>query len=67
VITLVVLKLGMTAYVQEKLEVCGINKALKEDCERITGQKMNKSGTTIVLIDQIWEELKKSHRLRIVK
>ena len=61
------LKLGMIAYVQKKLDSCGINEALKEDCIKIAGENMDEAGASTVIIDQIWKKLKKTHRLRVLK
>jgi hypothetical protein len=61
------LKLGLIAFIQGKIDSCGVNEALKEDCIRIAGKQMDEAGASTVIIDQIWERLKESHQLRVVK
>lgn len=61
------LKLGLIAFVQQKIDSCGINQALKKDCIRIAGMEMDEVGASTVIIDQMWKTLKKTHLLRVVK
>lgn len=61
------LKLGLIAFVQKRLDTCGINEALKEDCIRISGDYLDECGASTVLIDQVWKKLRKTHRLRMVE
>jgi hypothetical protein len=45
-----------------------INKELFESCRIISGNKnLNESTAAMVIIEKLWERLKETHRLRVIK
>jgi hypothetical protein len=45
-----------------------INKELFESCRMVSGNKnLNESTAALVIIEKLWEKLRETYRLRIVK
>jgi ribosomal protein S13 len=61
------LKHALRVYVQDRLEESEINEELKESCKEVVGEELDESGASAVIIDTLWERLKKSHRFRVVE
>jgi hypothetical protein len=45
-----------------------VNKDLFESCREVSGNKnLNEATAALVIIEKLWERLRETHRLRIVK
>ena len=64
---LYVVKIAMMSYVREKLKESGINEALRKSCVEIAGRELDEVEASTVIIDELWERLKVSYGLRVVK
>jgi len=45
----------------------GVNKKLMEDCLLKSGKPLNETDAATVIIKEIWNRLRETHRLRVVK
>ena len=54
-------------YKLDQLEV-GVNEALRDDCISRSGRStLNDTDAAAVILKEVWERLKETHRLRVVK
>ena len=54
-------------YKLDQLEV-GVNEALRDDCISRAGRStLNDADAAAVILKEVWERLKETHRLRVVK
>ena len=58
----------LAVVVQTKIEGSTLNQGLVDDCRRISGNPdLDVSGASKVVIEAIWNRLRETHRLRVVK
>ena len=63
------LELAMGKLVRFKLDQLDFvaNKELMKDCIDITGESLNEGDAAAVILKKIWENLRETHRLRVLK
>ena len=62
------LNLSLGLYIRNRLFQRGANLALLASCCRVSGhENLSESGAAFVIIEKLWEKLRTTHRLRIVK
>lgn len=65
---LIPLQLTLGLYIEQQMQVWSINESLKESCIQICREEgLDESNPPGVIIKRIWERLKKTHKLRIMK
>lgn len=58
----------LAVVVQTKIEGSTLNQELVDDCRRISGNPdLDVSGASKVVIEAIWNKVRETHRLRVVK
>jgi hypothetical protein len=58
----------LAAVVKTKIEGSTLNQGLVNDCRRISGNPgLDVSGASKVVIETIWQKVRETHRLRVVK
>jgi hypothetical protein len=65
-----VLELTLGKLIRYKLDQLGfgVNEALRDDCISRSGKPtLNDADAAAVLLKEVWERLKETHRLRVVK
>ena len=64
-----VLELTLGKYIRYRLDQLdvGVNKKLMEDCLLESGKPLNETDAATVIIKEIWNRLRVTHRLRVVK
>ena len=50
----------------DKLDTC-VNKELMKDCLAKSGESSNEVDTATVIIKELWNRLRETHKLRVVK
>ncbi len=59
---------GLGLFIEDRLEEWSVNPALMESCEKYAKKEaLSKSDAAGVVLDQLWEHLRKTHRLRVIK
>lgn len=62
------LNLSLGLYIRNRLFQKGANAALFASCSSVSGhENLSESGAAFVIIEKLWEKLRATHRLRIVK
>jgi len=62
------LNLNLGIYIRNQLFDKGANRKLFESCCRVVeNEHLSASGATFVIIEKLWEKLRETHRLRIVR
>jgi len=65
---LVQLDVSLGRYIKDQLLRNGVNRLLFESCMTASGKVLlNESDASLVIIEKLWEKLKETHRLRILK
>ena len=64
-----VLELTLGKYIRHRLDQLdvGVNKELMKDCLSKSGKPLNETDAATVIIKEIWNRLRETHRLRVVK
>ncbi len=64
-----VLELTLGKYIRYRLDQfdVGINKEIVKDCLEKSGESLNEVDAASVIIKELWNRLRESHRLRVVK
>jgi hypothetical protein len=63
-----VINYSLSIFIRNQLFMKDINKELFESCRIISGNKnLNESTAAMVIIEKLWERLKETHRLRVIK
>ena len=58
----------LTVVVKTKIEGSTLNQDLVDDCRRISGNPdLDVSGASKVVIEALWQKVRETHRLRVVK
>ena len=59
---------SLSVFIRNQLFMKDINKELFESCRAVSGNKnLNEHTAALVIIERIWEKLRKMYRLRVVK
>ena len=62
------LDVSLGRYIKDQLLRNGVNRLLFESCITASGKVLlNESDASLVIIEKLWEKLKETHRLRILK
>ena len=62
------LDVSLGRYIKDQLLRNGVNRLLFESCMTASGKVLlNESDASLVIIEKLWEKLKETHRLRILK
>ena len=62
------LDVSLGRYIKDQLLRNGVNRALFESCITVSGNDtLNETDASLVIIEKLWEKLKETHRLRILK
>lgn len=63
-----VINYSLSIFIRNQLFMKDINKELFESCRIVSGNKnLNESTATLVIIERLWNKLRKTYRLRVVK
>jgi len=63
-----VINYSLSIFIRNQLFMKDINKELFESCRIISGNKnLNEGTAALVIIERLWEKLRKTYRLRVVK
>ena len=63
-----VINYSLSIFIRNKLFMKDVNKELFESCREISGNKnLNEATAALVIIEKLWERLRDTHKLRIVK
>ena len=63
-----VINYSLSIFIRNHLFMKDINKELFESCRMVSGNKnLNESTAALVIIEKLWEKLRETYRLRIVK
>ena len=64
-----VLELTLGKLIRFKLDSmeADVNKELMKDCLAKAGEPLNEADAAVIILRKIWERLRESHRLRVVK
>ena len=63
-----VINYSLSIFIRNQLFMKDINKELFESCRTVSGDKnLNEGTAALVIIERLWEKLRKTYRLRIVK
>jgi len=63
-----VINYSMSIFIRNQLFMKDINKELFESCRTVSGNKnLNEGTAALVIIEKLWEKLRKTYRLRVVK
>ncbi|MGD9245857.1 MAG: putative molybdenum carrier protein [Desulfobacterales bacterium] len=63
-----VINYSLSIFIRNHLFMKDINKKLFESCRIVSGNKnLNESTAAMVIIEKLWEQLRETHRLRLVK
>ena len=64
-----VLELTLGKYIRHRLDQfdVGINKEIVKDCLEKSGESLNEADAASVIIKELWNRLRETHRLRVVK
>ena len=63
-----VITYSLSTFIRNQLFRKGENKSLFESCRSVSDNKnLNESEAALVIIEKLWEKLRRKHRLRIVK
>ena len=63
-----VINYSMSIFIRNQLFMKDINKELFEACRTVSGNKnLNEGTAALVIIEGLWEKLRKTYRLRVVK
>ncbi len=63
-----VINYSLSIFIRNKLFMKDVNKELFESCREISGNKnLNEAAAALVIIEKLWERLRDTHKLRIVK
>ena len=62
-------ELTLGKYIRHRLDQLdvGVNKELMKDCLSKSGKPLNETDAATVIIKEIWNRLRETHRLRVVK
>ena len=62
------LNLSLGLYIRKHLILKGFNEELLESCRRVSGNDhLSENRAAFVIIEQLWQKLQETHKLRIVK
>jgi hypothetical protein len=62
------LNFSLGNYIQTEFGLCSGNKALMDSCRTVTGEAIVRpEGAADIIIGALWERLRSTHRLRMVK
>lgn len=65
---LAILQAVLAKYISDKLDEWTVNKDLYEDClKRADGELLDETDSSTVILRVLWDRLKETHRLRVVK
>jgi len=63
-----VINYSLSIFIRNHLFMKDVNRELFESCRMVSGNKnLNESTAALVIIEKLWEKLRETHRLRIVK
>jgi hypothetical protein len=63
-----VINYSLSIFIRNQLFMKDVNKDLFESCREVSGNKnLNEATAALVIIEKLWERLRETHRLRIVK
>ncbi len=63
-----VINYSFSIFIRNQLFMKDVNKELFESCKEISGNKnLNEATAALVIIEKLWERLRDTHKLRIVK
>ena len=63
-----VINYSLSIFIRNQLFMKDINKTLFESCRTLSGNKnLNEGTAALVIIERLWEKLRKAYRLRVVK
>ena len=63
-----VINYSLSVFIRNQLFMKDINKELFESCRTFSGNKnLNENTAALVIIERLWEKLRKTYRLRVVK
>ena len=63
-----VVNYSLSIFIRNQLFMKDINKELFESCQKVSGNKnLNENTAALVIIERLWEKLRKTYMLRIVK
>jgi len=63
-----VINYSMSIFIRNQLFMKDINKELFESCRTVSGNKnLNEGTAALVIIEKLWEKLRKTYRLRVVR
>ena len=64
-----VIELTLGKYIRHKLDQLdvGVNKELMKDCLEKSGESLNEVDAATVIIKELWDKLRETHKLRVVK
>ena len=63
-----VINYSMSIFIRNQLFMKDINKELFESCRTVSGNKnLNEGTAALVIIERLWEKLRETYRLRVVK
>jgi hypothetical protein len=64
-----VVELTLGRYIRHRLEQMdvGVNQELMKDCLKKSGESLNEVNAATVILKELWDRLRETHRLRAVK
>jgi len=63
-----VINYSLSIFIRNQLFMRDINRELFESCRTVSGNKnLNESTAALVIIERLWEKLRKTYRLRVIK
>ena len=64
-----VIELTLGKYIRHRLDQMdvGVNQKLMKDCLKKSGEPLNEVDAATVIIKELWNRLRETHRLRVVK
>jgi len=63
-----VINYSLSIFIRNQLFMKDINKELFESCRMVSGNRnLNESTAALVIIEKLWESVRETHRLRVVK
>ena len=65
---LAILQAVLAKHIGEKMDEWSVNKELYEDClKQADGELLDETDASTVILRMLWDRLKETHRLRVVK
>ena len=63
-----VINYSLSIFIRNQLFMKDVNKELFESCREVSGNKnLNEATAALIIIENLWERLRDTHRLRILR